>query len=360
MSEQNLPRNPEPRSPQGTNPAVQQPEAVRPQPVQPAAQNSGSSWAWGEAQPGQPQDSRTLNNHNPLNSPSQSSHSPIDQAGQNAQAGWGVPASGPTASFGAGWGTPAGTASGPQAGDSSGWGSTQAGNDKAGLQGRWSLKRTLIVAGVAVAVAAGTAAGFYSLGNAGSADAANVPSGLAGGLGGQQGQGVPGQGLGPGGTGQNGTGQNGTGQNGSGQGGLGQGMPGQMGGMAPGGLGGGLNAAIHSEYVILRDNEYVTMADQLGVVSEVSSNSLTVKSADGFSRTYNLDSDTAVAQGTRQRGSTSGSLTVADIKSGATVRVTASKSGENYTATSVRLTAATSSGEGSSVQGPTSGSGTTS
>lgn len=314
MSEQNLPRNPEPGSPQGTNPSGQQPEAARPQPVQPAAQNPGSSWAWGEPQPGQNQNSQPGNN-------------------------------GPSA----GWGAPSSETSG------SGWGSAPTGNDKQGLQGRWSLKRTLFVAGVAVVVAAGTAAGFYSLGNAGSADAANVPSGQAGGLGGQQGQGVPGQGLGPGGTGQDGSGQNGTGQ-----GGLGQGMPGQMGGMAPGGLGGGLNAAIHSEYVILRDNEYVTMADQLGVVSEVSSNSLTVKSADGFSRTYNLDSDTAVAQGTRQRGSTSGSLTVADIKSGATVRVTASKSGENYTATSVRLTTATSSGGGSSVQGSTSGSGTTS
>ncbi|MFJ4263189.1 hypothetical protein ACIPYU_12175 [Paenarthrobacter nicotinovorans] len=310
MSEQKYPENqqfsrtPGPQPQQGPTPANRPAEAAWPQPAQTAAPNPGSSWGWGEPQPGQNQSSQPGNN-------------------------------GPSA----GWGAPSSETSG------SGWGSAPAGKDKTGAQNRWSVKRTLIVAGVAVVVAAGTAAGFYSLGNAGSADAANVPLGQAGGLGGQQGQAVPGQGLGPGGTGQDGTGQGMPGQ-----------MPGQMGGMAPDGFGGGLNAAIHSEYVILRDNEYVSMADQLGVVSEVSSNSLTVKSTDGFSRTYVLGSDTVVAQGTRQRGSTSSSLTVADIASGATVRVTASKSGDSYDATSVRLTTATSS----TGQGSTSGSGTTS
>ncbi|MFF2842053.1 hypothetical protein [Paenarthrobacter sp. NPDC057981] len=311
MSEQKYPENhqfphtPGPQPQQGPTPANPQPEAAWPQPSETAAPNPGSSWAWGEAQAGQAQSS---------------------QPGSN----------GPSR----GWGAPSSETSG------SGWGASPVANDRTGAQNRWTLKRTLIVAGVAVVVAAGTAAGFYSLGNAGSADAANVPLGQAGGLGGQQGQTVPGQGLGPGGTGQNGTGQGGTGQ----------GMPGQMGGMAPDGFGGGLNAAIHSEYVILRDNEYVSMADQVGVVSEVSSNSLTVKSTDGFTRTYVLGPDTAVAQGTRQRGSTSSNLTVADITSGATVRVSASKSGDSYDATSVRLTTGTSS----TGQGSTSGSGTTS
>ncbi|MEQ4566370.1 hypothetical protein [Paenarthrobacter sp. CAP02] len=310
MSEQKFPENqqfpqdPAPRLPQQPTPAGQQPEAVRTPPAQPIDHNPGSSWAWGEAPPAQP---------------------PSSQPGSNGS-GWGLPLLGnDNANDGA--------------------------NDKAGVQNRWTVKKTLIVAGVAVAVAAGTAVGFYSLGNAGSADAANVSPGQAGGLGGQQGQALPGQalpgqGLGPGGTGQNGSGQNGTGQ----------GMPGPMGGLAPDGFGGGLNAAIHSEYVILRDNEYVSMADQVGVVSEVSSNSLTVKSTDGFTRTYVLGSDTAVAQGTRQRGGTSSSLTIADITSGATVRVTATKSGDAYNASSVRLTAATAS----TGQGSTSGSGTTS
>ncbi len=289
---QQFPQNPGLRPPHESIPAGQQPEAVRPQPADPIDYNPGSSWAWGDAGPAQPQSSQPGSNGSP--------------------AGWGAPSS-------------------------------------AGGQNRWTVKRALIVAGVAVVVAAGTAAGFYSLGNAGSADAANVSSGQAGGLGGQQGQAVPGQGLGPGGTGQNGTNQGG-----NGQGMPDQGMPGQMGELGPDGFGGGLNAAIHSEYVILRENEYVSMADQVGVVSEVSSNSLTVKSTDGFTRTYVLGPNTAVAQGTRQRGGTSSSLTVADIKSGATVRVTASKSGDDYNASSVRLTTATSS----TGQGSTSGSGT--
>ncbi|MFJ4027147.1 hypothetical protein ACIPWF_08370 [Paenarthrobacter sp. NPDC089989] len=265
-----------------------------------------------------------------------------------ANSGWGAPTSGPSAADN-GWGAPPSNTNGWGAPSANGWGTSLPGKDKGTLPSRWTLKRTLIVAGVAVVVAAGTAAGFYSLGNAGSADAANVPLGQSGGLGAQQG--VSGQGLGPGGTSPDDSGQSGTGTNGLG-------TPGQMGGMSPDGLGmaGGLNAAIHSEYVVLRDNEYVTMADQLGTVSEVSSNSLTVKSSDGFSKTYVLSSDTAVAQGTRQRGGTTSSLTIADITSGATVRVTATKDGDTYTAASVRLTTATTS----SGQGSTSGSGTTS
>ncbi|HKU04265.1 MAG TPA: hypothetical protein VJQ80_15770 [Arthrobacter sp.] len=376
MNEQQLPEDPKSPAPEGT-PGPRQ-EIAQPGPAQGNNPNPGSSWAWGEAdqkggdggpfggtqapgnQPAATQPSAVWGA--PASGPSAAtggwgaspSGGSAADSGSAAHSGWGAPASnttgwggapaGPSAGNGAGWGAP----------PANGWGTSQPGKDKGSLRGPWTLKRTLIVAGVAVVVAAGTAAGFYSLGNAGSADAANVPLGQSGGLGGQQG--VPGQGLGPGGTSQDGSGQGGTGQSGTGQNGMG--MPGQMGGMSPDGLGiaGGLNAAIHSEYVILRDNEYVTMADQLGTVSEVSSNSLTVKSSDGFTRTYVLNQDTAVAQGTRQRGSTSSSLTVADIKSGATVRVTASKDGDTYTATSVRITtAATSSGQGS-----TSGSGSTS
>ncbi|MFJ4171103.1 hypothetical protein ACIPY3_16480 [Paenarthrobacter sp. NPDC089714] len=360
MNEQQRPEDPTSPAPQGTTPGSQGTPQENTGPKQEAAQprpgeaNPGSSWAWGEA------DSQKGRRDQPGGTPTPETRQVATQpAGTQPSAGWGAPASGPSAAnsgWGAppsgptaansGWGAPASNTNGWGAPPANGWGSSLSGKDKGTLQGRWTLKRTLIVAGVAVVVAAGTAAGFYSLGNAGSADAANVPLGQAGGTGAQQG--VPGQGLGPGGTSQDGSG---TGQNG-------MGMPGQMGGMSPDGLGmaGGLNAAIHSEYVVLRDNEYVTMADQLGTVSEVSSNSLTVKSSDGFSRTYVLSSDTAVAQGTRQRGSTTSSLTIADIKSGATVRVTATKDGDTYTASSVRLTTATTS----SGQGSTTGSGTTS
>lgn len=115
---------------------------------------------------------------------------------------------------------------------------------------------------------------------------------------------------------------------------------GAMGG--PGGLGmgmGGLNAAIHSEYVILQDSSYVTMASQAGTVTDVSSDSLTVKSEDGFSRTYAVGADVQVSEGIRQRGSgsTGGTLGISEVTSGSTVRVTALKSSDSYTAQTILL-----------------------
>ncbi|WP_175538722.1 hypothetical protein [Arthrobacter sp. cf158] len=312
-----------PSTPQG-NPV---PERAPDSSAQQSMAGAGSSWAWSEPQDGgtQPLAGETMAGaaHSPETAPSpDTAHSPdTPHFPDTAQsAGWGAPPSGPQ-----------------------GWTQRQPGRSKAGVQGRWPVKRTLVVAGVAVVVVAGTAAGFYALGSAGSADAANVPLGQtdAGGLGGQQGQTVPGQG------------------------GLGQAGPGQMGGnQAPDGLGmaGGLNAAVHSEYVVLRNGAYVTMADQLGTVSDVSSNSLTVKSEDGFTRSYALDDDTTVAQGARQRGSTASTLTMADVTAGSLVRVTAIKDGDNYTAASIRLTTSTTSGQGSSSSGlgSTSGLGTSS
>ena len=254
-------------------------------------------------------------------SPGQATPAHLPATSQPA-AGWGAPMSSTE-----GWGAPS---SGTQ-----GWGTSNTAALKTGAGNRWGTKRTLMVAGIAVVVAAGTAGGFYAMGSASSASAANTAPGQggAGGFGAQQGQNLPGGGAGQGGTGQMG--------------------PGQMGGMAPDGFGmaGGLNAAIHSEYVVLRNEEYVTMADQLGTVSDVSSTSLTVKSEDGFTRTYALNNDTTVAQGVRQRGGNTGTLTLADVKAGATIRVTATKAGDSYTATSIRLTTTTSSQGSSSSQG---------
>jgi hypothetical protein len=122
------------------------------------------------------------------------------------------------------------------------------------------------------------------------------------------------------------------------------------GGMAgPGGLGmgmGGLNAAIHSEYVVLQDSSYVNMASQTGTVTSVSSDSLTVKSDDGFIRSYAVTADVQVSQGTRQRGagSTGTSLGLSAVTSGATVRVTALKESDTWTAQSILLPATSSSG----------------
>ncbi|MFJ5957600.1 hypothetical protein ACIQC5_16780 [Paenarthrobacter sp. NPDC092416] len=292
MNEQNRPSMPQGSptpTPTPTPATLPVPQPVAPEPQgqalgagqsttagQPPAPGPGSSWAWSQSDGPQP-------------------------LGVQPSAGWGAPPSG----------------------------GQQPGVPQPGQPQRWTMKRTLIVAGVAVVVAAGTAAGFYSLGSAGSADAANVPLDQtgAGGLGGQQGQVAPGQGNG-----------------------LGQAPPGQMGGMAPDGLGmaGGLSAAIHSEYVILREQQYVTMVDQLGVVAEISSDSVTLKSEDGFTRTYALTDDTTVAQGSRQRsGTPATTLSLADVKAGSTIRVTAAKNGDTYTAESIRLTSTTTSGQGS-------------
>ncbi|MDQ0616999.1 hypothetical protein QFZ33_001023 [Arthrobacter globiformis] len=57
-------------------------------------------------------------------------------------------------------------------------------------------------------------------------------------------------------------------------------MPGQGGDFAPNGLGGmgsGVSAAVHSEYMVEENGAYVTKVAQLGTVSTVSSGSVTVK-----------------------------------------------------------------------------------
>lgn len=68
-----------------------------------------------------------------------------------------------------------------------------------------------------------------------------------------------------------------------------------------GGMGSGVSSAVHSEYVIEQNGAYVTKVAQLGTVSEVSSGSVTVKSADGFTRTYALSDDTAVGNMLQRR-----------------------------------------------------------
>ena len=86
------------------------------------------------------------------------------------------------------------------------------------------------------------------------------------------------------------------------------------------------------------------MAEQPGTVSEVSSSSVTVKSSDGFTRSYALGSDVVVSnlqQRRQQAGGTGTQLSVADIVAGGTVRIVAAKDSSGYTATSVMVVAAT-------------------
>ena len=299
MNEQNQP-------PVNPGPANQPP--VNPGPANPApagSSNAGSGWAWSPQEESQ---------NAPYSPPS---------------AGWSAPPS-------AGWSAPQDTTQQlPQQTNapSAGWGAPPSGPQRYGSQrpgsGKdakpWTPRRILVVAGVAVVVAAGTAAGIYTLGGgAGSADAANVAQNQNGnsGLNGQ-----PGGGQVPGGPGQAGGGSGLRGGNGA-------------------GLGGGLVASIHSEYVILNGSTYVTMADQLGDVTDVSATSVTVKSADGYTKAYVLNSSTTVGSATRQRGGTPSTLTLADVKVGSTLRVTATKNGDTYTATALRLTTAKTSGQG--------------
>lgn len=126
------------------------------------------------------------------------------------------------------------------------------------------------------------------------------------------------------------------------------------------GMGSGVSGAVHSEYVVEENGQYVTKVAQIGTVSSVSSGSVTVKSADNFIRTYTLSEATVVGNLLQRRQqSASGDLTVADIVARATVRIVASKDGSASPAESVQLSGTTGS-SGSTQSGGASGTGQTS
>lgn len=77
----------------------------------------------------------------------------------------------------------------------------------------------------------------------------------------------------------------------------------------------GAGPGIHGEFTTRgRDGGFQTIATQRGEVTEVSASSLTVKSEDGFTRTYAVDDNTLVAAGDDG---------IADVKVGDKVAVTA-------------------------------------
>ncbi|MFI5935137.1 hypothetical protein [Actinoplanes sp. NPDC051494] len=163
----------------------------------------------------------------------------------------------------------------------------------------------IAVAGAFVAAVAATAA--ITAGVVSSGDATTVTASTAAGPGGGGGQGM---------TGQGGAGQGGQGQGGQGQGGPGQGMTGRGGGMA---------ASLHGTAVVSDGNGgYVTQESQTGTVSAVSADSISVKSEDGYTRTYVLTSATSVDAGQSR---------ISDVATGHTVRVVATTSGDTATAT---------------------------
>jgi hypothetical protein len=106
-----------------------------------------------------------------------------------------------------------------------------------------------------------------------------------------------------------------------------QGMGGPGGGMRGGfgGGAGGVGDALHGEFTIADgSNGYKTAIMQTGQVTAVSDTSLTAKSTDGYTKVYTIDADTVFGTGS-----------VSDIKTGATVTVVATPSGDNATADSV-------------------------
>ncbi|HET8642793.1 MAG TPA: hypothetical protein VFM37_12695 [Pseudonocardiaceae bacterium] len=152
---------------------------------------------------------------------------------------------------------------------------------------RWTWRRSLVAVLVAAGIAAGGGAAVYAA------------SGSAG-PGGRDLAGPPGYGPmdgGPGGPG---------------------GGPAGGGPMSPNGA--NLLNALHGEFVVAGAGGYVTRLMQVGALVEASDESITVRSADGFTATYALDADTAKP----------------DIATGDTVRVIATRSGDDLIADSVQ------------------------
>ncbi|MEV5961060.1 hypothetical protein AB0L70_04815 [Kribbella sp. NPDC051952] len=89
----------------------------------------------------------------------------------------------------------------------------------------------------------------------------------------------------------------------------------------------GLGGALHGEFVVKKDDgTYQTVASQRGSVIAVSKDSITVKSEDGYSRTYAVTAETLVNSARDGIGS---------IKTGSNVMVSAVVANNNATATSV-------------------------
>jgi len=88
---------------------------------------------------------------------------------------------------------------------------------------------------------------------------------------------------------------------------------------------GGAASALHGTYVVADGNgKYATELTQTGTASAVSSSSITVKSTDGYSKTYVITSSTSVDNGADK---------ISAVLSGHTVRIVATSS--NTTATSI-------------------------
>jgi hypothetical protein len=117
-----------------------------------------------------------------------------------------------------------------------------------------------------------------------------------------------------------------------------------------GGFGAGVAGALHGQFVVPRSGGgYQTEDTQRGSVTAVSTSSITVKSADGFTKTYQVTSSTVVDA--RRDG-------IGSVKDGHQVSVLATVSGGTATATDIQdlsLLRAGNPGPGGYGSGSTSG-----
>jgi hypothetical protein len=117
-----------------------------------------------------------------------------------------------------------------------------------------------------------------------------------------------------------------------------------------GGFGAGVAGALHGQFVVPRSGGgYQTEDTQRGSVTAVSTSSITVKSADGFAKTYQVTSSTVVDA--RRDG-------IGSVKDGHQVSVLATVSGGTATATDIQdlsLLRAANPGPGGYGSGSTSG-----
>ncbi|HVW41386.1 MAG TPA: hypothetical protein VHC18_08555 [Amycolatopsis sp.] len=145
---------------------------------------------------------------------------------------------------------------------------------------KWSGKKTLVAAVVAIAIAAVGGVAIYA------GTSSNDSSQQQGGFGG------------PGGAG------------------------GRMGNFGGGRMGGAaaLTDALHGEFTVSENGTYVTERMQRGDVTALSGTSITVKSTDGYTQTYTIDSATDKAS---------------NLATGSTAMVIAKVNGTGATATSI-------------------------
>ncbi|WP_432980745.1 hypothetical protein [Dactylosporangium sp. CA-233914] len=112
-----------------------------------------------------------------------------------------------------------------------------------------------------------------------------------------------------------------------GTGGFGGNGPGGPGGFGGGMGGNGLSGALHGDFTASDGNGgYTTKRLQTGTVTEISTTSITAKSADGHATTFVIGSSTTVDNGNDQ---------VSDIKTGDTVTVVGAVDGSTATATTI-------------------------